>query len=101
MWLNTQWEGPRNTPPPARTLDKGSSLEVSRHPVPPPSVEGLAVEVNVGIVTSLLALKQALPPKLHPGHSQNGPGIRTGEAHRVFLAMLQEVHVDWGRGKAG
>ena len=80
--------GSSHAQPIARRQGKRSSLEVGRHPVPAPTVERLAVELNVGIVPSLLALEEALPTELHPGHRQDGPGVRAGEGHGVLLAVV-------------
>ena len=57
-------------------------------PVDLPSVEGLGVECDGGGVATLGTADGDLSPELHPGHSEDGAGVGTGQCEHVLLIML-------------
>ena len=55
------------------------------------TVEGLGQKVDDSGVASLGAVDVDLSPQLHPGHSEDGAGVGTGQREGVLLVVLQQV----------
>lgn len=56
-----------------------------------PSVERLCVEGHCGRVAALGTVDGDFAPQLHPGHSEDGAGVGTGQCEDVLLVVLEEI----------
>lgn len=69
----------------------GVVFDLCCHPVHFPSVEGLGVECDGGGVATLGTVDGDFTPQLHPGHSEDGAGVGTGQREDVLLIVLQKA----------
>lgn len=56
-----------------------------------PAIERLGVKGDSGRVAALGTVDGDFAPQLHPGHSEDGTGVGTGQREDVLLVMLQET----------
>lgn len=61
-----------------------------------PSVERLCVEGHCGRVAALDTVDGDFAPQLHPGHSEDGAGVGTGQCEDVLLVVLEEIKDSYG-----
>lgn len=61
-----------------------------------PSVERLCVEGHCGRVAALDTVDGDFAPQLHPGHSEDGAGVGTGQCEDVLLVVLKEIKDSYG-----
>ncbi len=60
-------------------------------PVNLPSIERFRVEGDGGRVAALDTVDGDFASQLHPGHSEDGAGVGTGQREDVLLIVLQET----------